>query len=79
MKLTRVDPLIVSKEEMDQLYFDHRPVRHYCLQCRGPKYMVPSEKGKIRDADLVGTKAPPKYEVVCRSCRTKYTAKVAPE
>lgn len=79
MKLARVDPLTVSQEEMDQLYFDHRPVRLYCLQCRGPKFMVPSEKSRLRDAELAGTKAPAKYAIVCKNCHTKYTARVGPQ
>jgi hypothetical protein len=79
VKLARVEPLIVSQEDMDRLYFDHRPVRHYCLQCRGPKYMAPSEKNRLHDAELAATKAPAKYAVVCKSCRTKYTVKVGLE
>jgi hypothetical protein len=77
MKLARVEPLILSQEDMDRLYFDRRPVRHYCLQCRGPKYMAPADKNRPNDADLAGTKAPAKYAIVCKSCKTKYTAKVA--
>ena len=64
---------------MDRLYFDQRPVRHYCLQCRGPKYMVPSDKNRLQDAELVGKEAPLKYAVTCKSCRTKYFVKVGPQ
>ncbi len=76
MKLARAEPLVVSQEDMERLYFDHRPVRHYCLQCRGPKYMFPAEKNRPKDSELAGMKAPAKYAIVCKNCKTKYTARV---
>ena len=75
----RTENIPVSEEEMQRLYFDGRAIRRYCLQCRGPKFMLPAKKNPMDQPDLVETKAPEKYQIVCKSCGVKYTAKLALE
>jgi hypothetical protein len=76
-KLAKPDPLLVSKEEMQTLYLDGRAIRRYCIQCRGPKFMVPSKKSIAYQDSLANDAVPEKYSVVCTSCGMKYTAKLA--
>ena len=78
MKLGKIEHVAVSEEEMESLYFDGRPIRRYCLQCRGPKYMVPSKKAPSYHDNLADMKTPEKYPIVCKTCGTKYTAKLSP-
>ena len=79
VRLGKVEQLVVSEEEMQRLYFDSRPIRRYCLHCRGPKYMVPSKTSPIYHDNLAETKIPDKYSIVCKTCGTKYTAKLSPQ
>jgi hypothetical protein len=76
-KLAKPDPLLVSKEEMQTLYLDGRSIRRYCIQCRGPKFMVPSKKNVAYQDNLASEALPEKYSVVCRTCGMKHTAKLA--
>jgi hypothetical protein len=76
-KLAKPDPLLVSKEEMQTLYLDGRAIRRYCVQCRGPKFMVPSKKSVAYQDNLANETLPEKYAIVCRTCGMKYTAKLA--
>ncbi|MBO0888454.1 hypothetical protein J2P12_05075, partial [Candidatus Bathyarchaeota archaeon] len=74
--LGKVEQLLVSEEEMQRLYQDARPIRRYCLQCRGPKYMVPSKRSPVYHDSMAQPKTPEKYSIVCKTCGTKYTAKL---
>lgn len=76
LKLGRAEHLVVSSEEMQRLYFDGRAIRRYCLQCRGPKFMIPSKKSATFHDNMADTSTPEKYSIVCKACGTKYTAKL---
>ncbi len=78
-KLVKVEPLVVSKEEMQTLYLDGGSIRRYCLQCRGPKFLVPSKRVKAFNDSMAEQTLPDKYPVVCKTCGMKYTAKLATE
>jgi len=75
-RLIKSEPLAVSEEEMQLLYLDGRSIRRFCLQCRGPKFMVPAKKG-ASESDLTDGKIPEKFQIVCKTCGMKYTAKLA--
>ena len=75
-KLSRPEPLVVSAEEMQRLYFDGRSIRRYCLQCRGPKFMIPSKKSPTFQDNMADNTTPEKYSIVCKTCGMKYTAKI---
>lgn len=79
LKLGKAEQLVVSSEEMQRLYFDGRAIRHYCLQCRGPKFMIPSKKSATFHDNMADTSTPEKYSIVCKACGTKYTAKLSVE
>ena len=79
MKLGKIEQLLVSEEEMQRLYHDARPIRRYCLHCRGPKYMVPSKKSPVYRDSMAEVKTPETYSIVCKTCGTKYTAKLSPQ
>ena len=74
-KLSKPEPVVVSTEEMQRLYFDGRSIRRYCLQCRGPKFMMPSKKSPTFHDNMADTTTPDKYSIVCKTCGMKYTAK----
>ncbi len=72
--LIKADQVLISDEEMQRLYLDGKPIRHYCMQCRGPKLMIP-----VKDKNLAPpftNEVPAKTRIVCRTCGTKYWAKV---
>ena len=75
----RTEQIPVSEEEMQRLYFDGRAIRRYCLQCRGPKFMLPAKKIQAYEPGLVETKPPDRYQIVCKNCGVKYTARLALE
>jgi hypothetical protein len=76
LKLAKTEQILVSEEDMQRLALDNRPVRYYCLQCRGPKYMVPFKPNPSYQDALGEFKTPEKYAIVCKTCHTRYTAKL---
>lgn len=76
MKLFKAEQIPVSEEEMQLLYLDGRSIRRYCLQCRGPKFMIPAKKSPSAKSDLNDGKIPDKFQIVCKTCGMKYTAKL---
>ncbi len=73
--LIKADQIPVTGEEMQRLYLDEKPIRRFCLQCRGPKLMIPlKEKGSPHTPYT--DDVPSKYRIVCRTCGMKYWAKV---
>ena len=77
LKLAKTEQILVSEEEMQRLALDNRPVRRYCLQCRGPKYMAPFKPNPSYRDGLGDFKTPEKFAIVCKSCHTKYVAKLS--
>ena len=75
--LFKAEQIPVSEEEMQLLYLDGRSIRRYCLQCRGPKFMIPAKKSSSAKSDLNDGKIPEKFQIVCKTCGMKYTAKLA--
>ncbi len=73
-ELIKADQILFSNEEMQRLYLDGKPIRRYCLQCRGPKLMIPV-KDKNSSQPFTN-EVPAKARIVCRTCGTKYWAKV---
>ena len=72
--LIKADQILISDEEMQRLYLDGKPIRRFCLECRGPKLMIP-----VKDKNMSQTftnEVPAKARIVCRTCGTKYWAKV---
>jgi len=76
-RLIKSEAIPVIEEEMQVLYLDGRAIRRYCLQCRGPKFMVPAKKSASAQSDLTDGKIPDKLQIVCKTCGMKYTAKLA--
>ena len=76
-RLIKTEPIPVNEEEMQVLYLDGRSIRRYCLQCRGPKFMVPAKKSSSAQSDLGDGKVPDKFQIICKTCGMKYTAKLA--
>jgi hypothetical protein len=74
-RLIKTESIPVNEEEMQVLYLDGRAIRRYCLQCRGPKFMVPAKKSASQ-SDLGDGKIPDKLQIVCKTCGIKYTAKL---
>ncbi len=72
--LIKADQILISDEEMQRLYLDGKPIRRYCMQCRGPKLMIPV-KDKNSSQPFTN-EVPAKAPIVCRTCGTKYWAKV---
>ena len=72
--LINADQILVSDEEMQRLYLDGKPIRRYCMQCRGPKLMIPLKDKN--SSEPFTNEAPEKARIVCRTCGTKYWAKV---
>ncbi len=72
--LINADQILVSDEEMQRLYLDGKPIRRYCMQCRGPKLMIPLKDKN--SSEPFTNEAPAKACIVCRTCGTKYWAKV---
>ena len=75
-QLIKTEPILVNEEEMQVLYLDGRAIRRYCLQCRGPKFMVPAKKSGSGQSELGDGKIPEKFLIVCKTCGMKYTAKL---
>jgi len=73
--LLRAD-ITITDEEMQQLYLDGKPIRRYCLQCKGPKLMVPAKEKGSPQSSQYSSEVPAKLHIVCRTCGTKYWAKV---
>lgn len=72
--IIKTDQIVISDEEMQRLYLDGKPIRRFCLECRGPKLMIP-----VRDKNSsqpFTNEVPAKARIVCRTCGTKYWAKV---
>ena len=69
----KAEQMLVSEEEMQRLYLDGRAIRRYCLECRGPKFMMPAKKNS-QPSDLADAHIPEKYQIVCKTCGRKYTA-----
>ena len=77
-RLIKTESIPVSEEEMQVLYLDGRAIRRYCLQCRGPKFMLSPKKSASAQSDLGDGKIPDKFQIVCKTCGTKYTARLEP-
>jgi uncharacterized protein with PIN domain len=73
--LVKGGDIMITGEEMQRLYLDGKPIRRYCLQCRGPKLMI-SPKEKTPSHTPYTNEVPSKYRIVCRTCGMKYWAKV---
>ena len=76
-RLIKTETIPVNQEEMEVLYLDGRAIRRYCLQCRGPKFMVPAKKIASGQSELGDGKIPEKFLIVCKTCGMKYTARLA--
>ena len=72
--LLKTDQILISDEEMQRLFLDGKPIRRYCLQCRGPKLMVPAKEKN--PSQPFTNDVPEKARIVCRICGTKYWAKI---
>ena len=75
--LARTEQILVTDEEMQRLYLDGKPVRRYCLHCRGPKLMIPSKEKAPHQLSLTYMMGiPAKLAIFCKTCGTKYLAKL---
>ncbi len=74
----RTEQISVTDEEMQRLYLDRKPIRKYCIQCHGPKLMMPSEeKTRYQPSSTYLTGIPAKYLISCGTCGAKYAAKLS--
>jgi len=73
----KTEQISVTDEEMRRLYLDGKSIRKYCIQCHGPKLMMPSdERTDYRSSSTYLTEIPAKYLIFCGTCGAKYTAKL---